>query len=255
MKAFFAYPSQPQEVGHTITAAQALLARSKPSFSLQRWEENDISGRPLVDPIFGHIQDSDVVFADITSLNFNVTFEVGYAIGVGKRVYLTRSKIFARNTEAANRIGIFDTLGFSEYANETDLVLSANPEGAIHLGTKLNTKAPVYILQTPVASQAMLAIIGRVKKARIQYRGYLPQEDSRLSAIKAIDGVAGALGVVVPLLPATYQDAETHNIRAAFVSGVAQGLSKAVLIIQPSDGPAPLDVRDTVKSYWPAPTG
>ena len=55
--------------------------------------------------------------------------------------------------------------------------------------------------------------------------------------------------MVVPLLPANYQDAEIHNIRAAFVAGVAQGLGKAVLMIQPHDGPAPLDVRDVVRNY------
>lgn len=82
-RAFFAYPSAPQEVGQVIHAAQSALRLRCPALQIHTWQENDISGRALVDPIFHEISESDYVFADITSLNFNVTFEIGYAIGLG----------------------------------------------------------------------------------------------------------------------------------------------------------------------------
>jgi hypothetical protein len=40
------------------------------------------------------------------------------------------------------------------------------------------------------------------------------------------------------------QDAEVHNIRAAFVSGLAIGFGLPCLLIQHHGGPVPLDVRD-----------
>ncbi|MBI1683625.1 P-loop ATPase, Sll1717 family [Caulobacter hibisci] len=250
--AFYAFPSNPAEVGQSIHSAKGILAQRAPDMNLHLWLENDISGRALTDPIFQKISEADYLVADITALNFNVTFEIGYAIGLGKRIFLTRSKVFSRQGELANRIGIFDTLGFQEYANEQDLatlLAGTGKDGALPIGTKVNSKAPIYVLQTPVPSQAMLAITGRIKKSRFQYKGFLPQEEPRLSAVKAVDDISAALGVVVPLLPADYQDAEVHNIRAAFAAGVAIGLGKATLILQPVGGPAPLDVRDLVKSY------
>jgi hypothetical protein len=54
---------------------------------------------------------------------------------------------------------------------------------------------------------------------------------------------------VIPLLPAQFADAEVHNIRAAFVAGLAVAMNKITLVLQPHGGPAPLDVRDLVKTF------
>ena len=102
---------------------------------------------------------------------------------------------------------------------------------------------------TPQSNGAMLAIAGRVKKARLGFKSFIPQEESRLSAIKAVDNVSACLGAIVPLLPHSFADAEVHNIRAAFIAGMAYALGKVTLILQPPDGPAPLDVRDMVRTY------
>jgi len=251
-KAFFAYPSNLGEVTQAVEGAQRLASGRRRELEVHLWVENDIAGRPLTDPIFERIAQSDILFADVTSINFNVTFEIGYAIGLGKRIYVTRNQNFRRDTELIDKIGIFDTLGFDPYSNEetlAEIMIGAGPDGAIPLRSLRNAKAPIYVLNTPTTGQAMLAIISRIKKARLGFKSFIPQEDSRLSAIKAVDDVSAALGVVVPLLSRTFADADVHNIRAAFVAGLALALGKATVILQPSDGPAPLDVRDIVKTY------
>jgi hypothetical protein len=95
----------------------------------------------------------------------------------------------------------------------------------------------------------MIAITARIKKARLGYKGYLPTDDPRLSAVKAIDDISSCLGTVVPLLSTQFGDAEVHNIRAAFVAGLSVAMGKLTLILQPRDGPAPLDVRDLVNTF------
>jgi hypothetical protein len=249
-KVFFAYPSTLSEVMQAARGAGRLVAARGQDIELHLWVENDIAGRPLTDPIFEKINQCDVLFADVTTVNFNVTFEIGYAIGLGKRIYITRNANFRRETELIDKIGIFDTLGFEPYSNEEDLagiLLGAKSGGAIRLSSALNAKAPIYVLNTPTTGQAMLAIVSRIKKARLGFKSFFPQEEPRLSAIKAVDDVSTALGVVVPLLAKDFADADIHNIRAAFVAGVALAMGKATVILQPSNGPAPLDVRDIVK--------
>jgi hypothetical protein len=251
-KIFFAYPSTLPEVMQATRGAGRLVAARGQDIELHLWIENDIAGRPLTDPIFEQINQCDILFADVTTVNFNVTFEIGYAIGLGKRIYITRNANFRRETELIDRIGIFDTLGFEPYSNEEDLagtLIGASSGDAIRLGSVLNAKAPIYVLNTPTTGQAMLAIVSRIKKARLGFRNFFPQEEPRLSAIKAVDDISASLGVVVPLLSKNFADAHIHNIRAAFVAGVALALGKATVILQPSDGPAPLDVRDIVKTY------
>ncbi len=111
MKAFYAYPSSLDDVRHVIQAGKAITNAARRDLEILLWEENDISGRPLTDPIFEGISKADILIADVTAMNFNVTFEIGYAVGLGKRVYLTRDGNIVRDRALADRIGIFDTLG------------------------------------------------------------------------------------------------------------------------------------------------
>lgn len=53
------------------------------------WTKNDIAGRDLVQPIQENISNSALFVTDVTYLNLNVTYEVGYAIGQSKRLLLT----------------------------------------------------------------------------------------------------------------------------------------------------------------------
>ncbi|MBX5183453.1 hypothetical protein HJB88_12500 [Rhizobium sp. NZLR5] len=185
-------------------------------------------------------------------MNFNVTFEIGYAIGQGKRVHLTRNSNIKRDATTIDKIGIFDTLGFESYSDADGLARHLRSFGAgspIAVRRQLNTKAPVYLLRTPQSNQAMLNIVGRIKKSRLGFKGYIPDDEPRLSAPKAVDDIAASLGAVIPLLPSHFTDAEIHNIRAAFTSGLALGMEKPTVILQPRGGPAPLDVRDIVKTY------
>jgi hypothetical protein len=252
MKAFYAYPSSPADVSQVIQATKRKLSETSRDFDLQLWEENDASGRPLTDPIFEGIASADILIADITTINFNVTFEIGYALGLGKRVFLTRDGNIARDRSLTDRIGIFDTLGFETYTDEqnlSDLLNTYRSDGAISLRSIINFKSPIYVLQTPQSNWAMIAITARIKKSRLGFKGYLPSDEPRLSAVKAVDDISSCLGTVVPLLSAAFADAEVHNIRAAFVAGLSIGMGKRTLILQPNDGPAPLDVRDLVKTY------
>lgn len=252
IRAFFAYPSSELDAVRAIHDAKAKLALSRRELDIHLWEENDISGRPLTDPIFEHISSADMLFADVTVMNFNVTFEIGFALGLGKRVHLVRDKNIGRQTSLITRIGIFDTLGFVSYtegASLAALLQDAQPDKAIPLNKTPNIKSPVYVLNTPESNAPMIAIVARVKRARLGFKSFIPQEESRLSAIKAVDDVSACLGAIIPLLPASFVDAEVHNIRAAFVAGMAFAMGKATLILQPPNGPAPLDVRDMVKTF------
>ena len=250
--AFFAYASTYQEVGDAISGAQELMRQRRPELAIHLWAENDISGRPLTDPIFETIAAKDVLIADITTMNFNVTFEIAYAIGLGRRIHLVRNANFRRDAELSDKIGIFDTLGFRTYSDEENLaaiLAGITADNPIPIGRGPNRTPPIYLLQTPVSGQAMLAVFSRIKKSRLGFKSFIPVEEVRLSAVKAVDDVSGCLGVVVPLLAHPFADADIHNIRAAFIAGLAISLNKVALLLQPNDGPAPLDVRDFVKTY------
>ena len=251
-KGFFAYPSEPEQIAQLIRSAIG-KANKISNCNFASWEESDIAGRPLTAPIFEGLESSDVLAADITTLNFNVTFEIGYAIGIGRRIFITKSLEHESDHDTINRIGIFDTLGYKQYKNSDELAHLISSISDIHPIDTLsnpNLTTPVYVLETPLHSDVMTKIISRIKKARLFYRSFVPGEEIRMSAIEAISHVASSYGVVVPLVSPNMRDANIHNMRASFITGLSLGLEIPTLILQDQNGPlAPLDVRDFVKTY------
>lgn len=249
---FVAYASLPEMVGQTIESALDMYADRQGKDKFASWRENDIAGRFIIDPILDNITATQCLVADISTLNFNVTYEIGYAIGRAKRVILVKNKAISVDETELKRVGIFDTLGYASYENAEVLqkILATSRDlSPLKITGATNTGAPVYILQLPFNIDAQTRIIARVKKARLRFRSFDPAEQSRLAAPEAIESVASSFGIVVPLAPATMQDARVHNLRAAFVAGLAHGMDKVTTLVQAGDDPIPLDYRDFADSY------
>ncbi|MEN3329390.1 MAG: hypothetical protein V7638_4197 [Acidobacteriota bacterium] len=252
LRGLFAYPSGPTAIGSTLRSALELLRLEGVSQRLKTWEENDIPGRFVVDPVLSQIDEGNVLIADITRLNFNVTFEIGYAIGRGKRIALIKNSSLTGSEELIRQVGIFDTLGYQSYSNSSELanflrnLIDLRP---LAISETINTSAPVYLLLPRVKTDIEIRTIARIKKARLFFRTFDPEERPRLSASDAIENVAQSHGVLTLLLPKDRIDASVHNFRAAFVAGIALGLEKELLILQYGDDPVPLDYQDLVRSF------
>jgi hypothetical protein len=109
-----------------------------------------VSGLPITDPIFTKIAKADFLAADITFLNENVVFEIGYAIGARKRCLLFVNSALKGDRDLASNIGIFDTLGYESYDNSkalAELLLFRTDFSSIPFEVAINHQAPVYIVE------------------------------------------------------------------------------------------------------------
>lgn len=253
LKGFFAYASYPPEVGETIEAAVADFRRYQGSTELAVWPELDIPGRFIAETVLGSIDAADFLIADITQLNFNVTFEVGYAIGAKKRILLVRNEPYAQpSIETTKSVGIYDSLGYRSYENSkalSALLRSALDTRPISLEASLNRKSPVYLTEDQWRTDGATRIISRVKKARLFFRSFDPREQSRMSGLDAIAQVSQSFGVLVHLISSRVAGHEISNLRGAFIAGLARGMGKVHMLLQQGDDPVPLDYRDLVSSY------
>jgi hypothetical protein len=250
---FVAYPSKPESIGLTIRSAIEATRQIKGGRRVEGWEENDKAGRFITQPILQRLDTVDFLVADITRLNFNVVFEVGYAIGRQKRVILVRNRSLTGSEALIREIGLFDTLGYEEYSQAeelTTIISTVTDTNAIPLAAySISRSAPVYVLTPRVKTDAEVRVLSRLKKARLQFRSFDPEEQGRLAALEAIENVARSHGVVCSLLPRERVDADVHNFRSAFVAGVALAMERALLFLQEGEDPVPLDYRDLVKSF------
>lgn len=126
---------------------------------------------------------------------------------------------------------------------------SANPIAIP--GVALNRKLPIYLTESKFKTDAATRIVARLKKkARLGFRSFDPNEQPRLSGPDAVRNVAESFGVIVHLLPSLAADHDVHNIRAAFIAGLAAGMNKECLLLQQGDEPVPLDYRDLVVAFF-----
>jgi len=252
LSAFFAYPSNPPSLGQIIESAVEELRTTSGVTCIQTWAQTNIAGRFVADQILSTISQKDCLLADISRLNFNVTYEIGFAIGREKKAIVTLNSAFAGAVNEISKLGIFDTLGYEKYENSHQLaeVLRGNKDSTgIPIDKAINTKAPVYLIDAKHKTDPVIRIISRVKKARLFFRSFDPNEQPRMSAHDAISNVAQSLGILVHLLPSHVEDSGIRNMRSAFIAGLAEGMGKVLLILQDGNEPVPIDCRDLVTVF------
>ena len=250
---FVAYTAQDKDVAALIEES-VRKANATPNLPVhyEPWIVSDVPGQLIPTSVMDKIEASRFIIADITHLNLNVVYEIGLAIGRGKRVFLIRHSSTEGDSAIAQEVGIFDTLGFHKYKTVDDLkrrLISHIDEVSLSFNLALNRKAPIYIVEPPTRNTAATMTASRVKKAGYKYRSFLPSEDTRLAADNAVRQVAESSGVILLLQEASINGSNVHNIRVMFVAGLAHGMGKPTLILATAGYSAPIDIRDVIKSY------
>ena len=105
---FYAYPGHPTSVAECIEGAIGAL-KSAPrikqaNLRFTPWTEMQIGGKTLISTITRNISRADIFACDLTHPNFNVTFELGYAIGKFKRVWLSLNEAVEASAQTYKRV-------------------------------------------------------------------------------------------------------------------------------------------------------
>ena len=249
---FIVYPAHPPIVDRTVEAALSILRNSSQPGTYESWREIDIAGHFIGAEVLNRIAQTPRLAADISVLNFNVTYEIGYAIGKRVPLLLLRHKA-VDSTPAFQEFGVFDTLGYNSYENSNDLcsVLrgATRPRPLSETAVPLNRSAPVYLTEAKFKTDAVTRIVSRVKKARLSFRSFDPNEQVRLSGLDAVRQVAQSYAILAHFIPSDIKDAKLHNLRSAFIAGLGHGMEKVTLLLQDGYDPVPIDYRDLVLSF------
>ena len=250
-RAFIAYPATPAEIGDVMRRAQAQAQIDHPALTITTWQRPDLGGYSIIQPIIDQIVNCDLFAADITKFNFNVTYELGYAIGLGKRVIPIVNSAFPFDQISSQKIGIYDTMIRQPYNGCSDIIsILADAAPGQRIATNFPPDPlPLYTILPAHKIDEYAQLVTRARKAGLHSRTFDPNETPRLAATEAVRAVAASYGVVVPNLPPEMVDSEAHNIRAAFVAGVADALEKPLLLLRKGDWAAPSEIVDQISSF------
>lgn len=251
---FFAYPGNPSIIAGTIEAAVDTLRTTNRKWNWTTWKMLPTPGQIIFCEICKAARNSAAIVCDVTTLNFNVLFELGYAMGLGLPVLPIRDSTYEFNQRIFDSLGLLDTLGYIDFANSTHLreqLVSRLPGVALpESASRIHRDTPLYLLRGPIETEGALQLAATLKKSALRFRAYDPVETPRLSLHEARRQVAGSVGVIANLLNAKRSDAAiVHNGQCAIVCGMAMAQQKIVVMLQEGESAQPIDYRDVVKPY------
>ena len=254
-RVFFAYPSTPPQIAESISLAADSLREKQPDWDWQVWTDLNITGQLIVCEICKSIRSSHAVVADVTTLNFNLMFEIGLSISLGVPVILIKDTTYAADSKDFERLGLLETIGYLDFQNSEDLVerIPKAVEAAKPLQEipqRAFRETPVFVIRSAISTDGSLATESTLKKSRLRFRTYDPNENVRLTLNDARRQVNGSLAVVATLLDEQREGARIHNALTAFLAGYAVGQEKIVALIQEGVNTVqPIDYRDIVMPY------
>ena len=250
---FFAYPNEPPNISATIESAVEVLRTSNRRWNWLTWKMLPVPGQVIFCEICKSFRNSAAVVCDVTTLNFNVLFELGFAIGLGLPVLPIRDGSYDISRLDFDSLGLLDTLGYIDFSNSVHLReqlvgrLPAQPLPVME--SRIHQDAPLYLLRGPVETEGALQLAATIKKSGFRFRTYDPVETPRFSLHEARRQVAASVAVVANLLDPNRSSSIVHNGQCAIVCGLAMAQQKIVVLLQEGTASQPIDYRDVVKPY------
>jgi hypothetical protein len=255
-EAVFLYPSDPAPMADTIEGAVTVLSQWDGNKHWLTWRDFKTAGQVIFCAICKHMRFSGTVIADVTTLNFNLMFEIGFALGLEMPLVLIRDTSFKRDERDFKDLGVLENIGYVDFQNSEGLartIRSVLPVAVIPLPpTTLNRDMPLYFVKSHVSTEGQVRLTSIIEQSPLRFRSYDPIEDPPLSLHDARKQVAASFGVIGHLLMPERRGAVVHNARCALLAGMAAASGKVVVLFQEGSVPQPIDYRDLVIPYTSA---
>jgi hypothetical protein len=256
---FAAYPSGPH-IPEVFRNALREINKSQ-TVNLVSWEETKVEGKIVIDVILDQIKRADFFIADLTGINPNVLFELGFAIARNKRIWVLIDKSITRAREDFQDLGLLTTVGYADYSNSAQLIskfFKAKPYEELtstifdkHIKASLGAEiAPsgVLYLKSLYDTEPSIKISKRILDSNLRKTIDDPNESLK-SLLWYAQNIFRAQAVVCHFTSATRDGHKLQNARSSLASGLAAGFDRSVLLLADSDYLAPLDYRLMLQNY------
>ena len=265
---FYAYPSTPEYLDETIRKALEEVGADRQvaetGLRFRPWPDVAVSGRRLLREITDQIDRSVVVACDVTYLNPNVAFELGYAIGKFKRVWLSLDSSIAKaRRDFSHSYGRMLGIGYAAYENHRDLAKSLLKDAPWEttdqhiLGNTYRNRRPysedptlLYVLP-PISTDATLAVRDAVFDSIFSRAPIFddPREVAGPTLEWYADKVCESDAVLLHMLSDGHRDSVAHNSKASWIAGLAHGMDKPLLMLAHSPFECPTDYRSLLQEH------
>jgi hypothetical protein len=259
-QAFFAYPSTRPTLKEAIGGFMRDINQGD-NARVQSWEQCSVGGKLIIQEICRAIDSCSMFFADLTGLNANVMFELGYAIARDKRIWLVLDTSLEKQQKMFEQLRLLTTVGYAPCLNSEQMVTCFHADSpfadlnttiykeTIEPSLRDRAGASIVYLKSRHATEASIAITKAVHAARCSVVVDDPQESTVRTLAWYGEQVANAAGVLCHLTSPDREGSRLESAKYSLVAGLAFGLGKKLLMLAEGDYLAPVDYRDLLKHY------
>lgn len=259
---FFAYSSSPPSIPETIKAAVQAINRTQ-AVQIVPWEALKTAGKLIIGDICETIDHAQFFCADVTTINANVMFELGFAMARNKRIWLIRDDSYTDSKKEFDQLRLLTTVGYSPYVNSEQIIkaffadqphltltetifhLSIEPS----LGPAGGSETLLY-LKSRHDTEASVRVTRVLQDSRLPLTVDDPRETSVQPLIWYAQKLHNAIAQATHFLSAAREGFRLHNARYALVSGLARGFNiRTLMLTEQDDLLSPIDYRDTLYYY------
>jgi len=232
---------------------------------INSWRAMSATGKYVVDAVVEAIRGVDVFACDLTYPNPNVLFELGYAVARMKIVWPTLNTTVsgAREKYEVLNATILPVIAYSPYENSQQLAeafIKARPwlessDSLLGPGfdpkLRRSEKPSLLYLKQPHDTEESIVLSETLDASN--FAGSLivdnPKETPSSTLSWYAENVRDTDATIVHLLSTDNTDNEFHNLKCAFVAGLAVGLGKPILMLAPEPYRTPVDYRALLKRH------
>lgn len=257
---FFAYGSEYRSSGECIEEAIKIINATNEA-NIISWKQIRVSGKLIISRILDTIDQSVFFCADLTGVNDNVLFELGYAITKRKPLFLINDVSHDESYRRFKELGLLTSSGYSPYSNTEDIVrhfFDVRPFDSVdkilwdNLLTVSGRNAPLtplLVLNGQINTNYNQEVINIAES----YKLPTVVDDALENRVQAISWYVERLqsvpAILAQLSSTSRKGHEIHNAKCALVCGMALGLGLKVKMIAEEPYETPIDFKELLDRF------
>ena len=256
---FFAYESNHPDNRDAIKKAVEEYNKYQKTYHVKRWEDLSVNGRVIGKKILEAIDECEVFACDLTYLNHNVFFELGYAIARKKQLGIFVNTSVKNAKENYSDLKILKNIGYTSFCNSKDILTEFQKKSCttkiliddlIKNFDSISTIYDYFFINTPTHNQAALVLDDFFETSDLKYCTNKPSEIGYQPLNSYLTFIKQSRNVILHMVGSDKIDYTTVNAEYSLYAGISCGLDKKILLLAPGPYKAPIDYTDMLLEYF-----
>jgi len=245
-RCFFAYPSEPPGLVEAVEDAMAIIDQYAVVTPVG-WKSAGVTGRYVIKAICDAIDSCGIFCCDLTGMNPNVMFELGYAIAHRKRLWPFMDETKGTTKSDFEKLRLLRSVGYVKYVNQYEIAeaFSKEPPSANVAETLIDAgrvsdweraeQTSIFALRSRYVTPVALAVSRELDRALRGSSLELLTDDPREASLQALDlyiqSIEKSFGVILHLSARDRPDYHVHNVKYSLIAGIAHGMGRRLLMV------------------------